>query len=93
MLTPSFFRVIRAPLVVYDQLYPLHPDVPLIRVLSNTAFTATPSSGVPSDTRSVSTQFVLRSGSWARAAKAVEVAVAVAITAAVTTRMRVRRIG
>ena len=34
------------------------PSVPLTRVPSKTAFTATPSSGVPIDTRSVSTQFV-----------------------------------
>ena len=44
------------------------PRCPSTRVPPNTALTATSSSGVPSDTRSVSTQFVPRSGRCVRAA-------------------------
>src|SRR4051794_30843432 len=79
VLTPSFSIVMRDPLVVYDELYPLHPDVPSTRLAPKTAFTATSSSGAPIDTREVSTQLVPRSGGREVAAAA-EVAVHAAAT-------------
>ena len=64
----------------------------LVALSFGTAFTATQSSGVPSETRSVSTQLVPRSGGLVLAAAEVAGAAARNRPAAATI-MRVRRMG
>ena len=62
-----------------------------MRPVSNLALTATPPSGAPIGTRSVSTQFVPRRGVRVRAAEA-EMPTAATVSMATTTRRPVRRI-